>query len=203
MSLLLTILITLTIPIVNRLIGNEDLLSWLKPRRIILYSLSGVLATALAYSCGYSLPKLIYILCAVSIGYAIYRQPGPDIAFSAIHGRQIAVPDPAWIVWMITKVHKINRFRFGIGSPATLVKLGVIGGTYRGLLIIPLTLLMTFIWKYAILLSILGLLFGLIYKASGIFGFFKFEQGSVMRAELITGLVIVVPSIVVPILMGK
>jgi hypothetical protein len=186
----------------NRLIGNKDILPWLKPRRISIYLVNGLLMSLLAYVIGsYSIAGVIS-----SIGYALFRQPGPDIAFQSGTGRPAQrTPDPKWILWLLEHVHGIKPeiFTSPMYRTQDLQRASMIAGAYRGLWLLPLALGMTLVFYGAtILLSLTGLLFGVTYWFAGIDGPWKKEEGIVMRAELIMGGLMIWPNMALPIILG-
>jgi hypothetical protein len=192
----------------NRLIGNKDILPWIPLRRPTIYALNGLLMSLLAYVVGgYNVYGIAAAGAISTIGFAMFRQPGPDIAFTAGTGRAAnQIPDPKWILWLLENVHGITGDVFiatwGDWSNKRK-KAAILAGAYRGLWILPLALGMSIVfYGPTFLLSLTGLLFGVAYWFTGVDGPWKKEEGMVMRAELIMGGLIVWPNMALPIILG-
>lgn len=190
----------------NRFIGDKTLLPWIPIRRASIYILNGILMSLLAYVVGrYNIYGIAAAGAITASGFALFRQPGPDIAFGAGHGRVVStVPDPKWILWLLNKVHGINQDIFKYGNfPEWIIRASLIAGAYRGLWILPMAILMSIVFfKLTIVLALLGLLFGVAYWFAGIRGPWAKEDGMVMRAELLMGGLIIWPNMALPIILG-
>jgi hypothetical protein len=192
----------------NRLIGAKDIMPWIPQRRAVVYLANGLMIAALAASTGaYSSFGCLLLGAIAAVGYAIYRQPGPDIAFYAGHGRtDYGTPDPKWILWILEAVHKIPRSVFTRGANAdAVIRAGVIAGAYRGLLVLPMAIAMEAATgaPTAFLGLLLGLTFGLNHWFAGVRGPWKKEQGMVLRAELIAGATILWTNMAIPVILGS
>ena len=190
----------------NRIIGNEKLLPWIPFRKTTMYILNGASVAALAATTGaYSTFGCCLLGAIAAIGYAIYRQPGPDIAFYAGHGRtDYPTPDPAWILWMLQVVHGIPKTVFTRGTRDAVIRAGKLAGAYRGLLVLPMAIAMEVATGApTALLGLLGLTFGLNYWFYGVEGPWHTEKDMVLRAELTAGATIVWTNMAIPVILGS
>lgn len=194
------------------MIGNRQLLEWLTPRRPLLYLFSGIIAGFVTYSLGYDLGVVSMSTGIAILGFMIYRQPGPDIAFYASHGRSdYPMPNPRFIRECLDRLHLIPEQVFidPKFSKDERITAGVIAGCYRGSLIFPLViaqgLLFNLPWYIVLPLGSLGLLFGVIYWFYGVRGpIFKGKESSNigLLSELTSGVLIVWMNMIYPIVLG-
>lgn len=200
LSLIFTVILLTAVSYGNLLIGRKDLRSNLGGlSRGVIYGLFGfVMALFSAYLIP-SVGTFFYILLVTPLGYMLYRQPGPDIAFYAGHVRNYFKGNgyadvehlPEWYNWFLKPIlgEDVN-YIIEKGTKEDLIKLGIYGGAIRGAFLLGLGIIMCYIHWSGLIFSLLGLTFGLIHYIMGVEGPFKTEVGMRDRATLASGVLV-------------
>jgi len=201
--ILLTIIGLPLLAFLNRLKGVKvKQLGW--TRVPLVYTITGLYAALLAYTVG--LPPHIVLIClGYGLTYALWRQKGPTLAW--IGGQSWwnphwEKPNHKYINILLKKFHRLDIDDVDIYYNSLRIRLGNIGGAYRGFLyFIPFMLLAGFIHPIGYLTALTSLFYGYIHTITGEYGPWGTMKDMVKRAEILSGVIILYPNIVLPILM--